>query len=163
MQTAKCPHWKITQSTIWRLRFNRTTWVVIFDDEDEQIGRVVAYLPPNDMSDNIEMMGERWVVEYDVFGVQELMTSSELLVSLDSEASQDAWDAVEEQDQSEEEEEKEDVNQEEKPPRSLPDVPQAHPLIGKRIGNEEDEDRGVMVMWYFAKVGGKKARRFFVK
>jgi hypothetical protein len=135
----------------------------VFDDEGEQTGRVVGYVSPDEKSDDVEM-GERWAVEYDSNGLQELMTSSELLVSLDSEGSQSARDATREgREESEgEEEEKEDVNPEEQPPRKLPDVPQTHPFIGRRVRNKQ-RDRGTVVMWYYAKPAGTRMRRYLVK
>ena len=73
----------------------------------------MAYVSPDENSSDMEM-GERWVVEYDSNGVQELMTSSELLVSLDSEASQTAREVTREgREDSDDEEEKEEFNPEE--------------------------------------------------
>jgi hypothetical protein len=133
-----------------------------FDDTGEQTGRVVGYVSPDDKSDDIEM-GERWAVEYDLNGFQELMTSSELLVSIDSEGSQSAQEVTREGGEvSDDEEEKEDVNPQEKPPRPLPDVTQTHPLIGKRVRNERN-GQGVVTMWYIATPAGTRMRRYLVK
>ena len=133
----------------------------MFDDEGVQTGHVVAYVSPDEKSSAIEM-GERWAIEYDSYGVQELMTSSELLVSLDSEASQSARSVTEGREGSEDEEEKEEFNPEEKPPRPLPEVPQTHPLIGKRVRNERG-GRGLVAMWYYAKPAGTRMRRYLVR
>ena len=132
-----------------------------FADEGEQTGRVVAYVSPDEKSSDMEL-GERWVIEYQN-GLQELMTSSELLVSIDSDASQSVREVTEGREESEgEEEEKEDVNPEEQPPRKLPDVPQTHPFIGRRVRNQQ-RDRGTVVMWYYAKPAGTRMRRYLVK
>jgi hypothetical protein len=137
-----------------------------FTDVGEQYGKVVAYIPPDDTSEDMEL-GERWVVEYQTNGKQELLMSSEVLVSIDAEVSADMRAADEEEEEKEEGELQEskiaEVDPVEVPPRALPDVPQAHPLIGKRIGNLEDNDIGVVVMWYWGKAGAKKTQRFLVK
>ena len=142
-------------------RFIRSAVRKMFDDTEEQTGRVVAYVPPDEKSSDIEM-GERWAIEYDSYGLQELMTSSELLVSIDSNATQSVRDITEGREESEDEEEKEDVNPEEEPPRPLPKVPQTHPLIGRRVRNKQ-RDRGVIVMWFYAKPAGTRMRRYLVK
>jgi hypothetical protein len=132
-----------------------------FADEGEQTGRVVAYVSPDEKSSDMEL-GERWVIEYQN-GLQELMTSSELLVSIDSDASQSVREVTEGREESDgEEEEKEDINPEETPPRPLPVVPQTHPLIGRRVRNQQ-RDRGTVVMWYYARPAGTRMRRYLVK
>ena len=83
-------------------------------------------------------------------------------MSIDSDASQSAREVTEAREEPENEEEKEDVNPEERPPRPLPVVPQTHPLIGRRVRNQQ-RDRGTVVMWYYKKPAGTRMRRYLVK
>ena len=110
-----------------------------FTDVGEQYGKVVAYIPPDDTSEDMEL-GERWVVEYQTNGKQELLMSSEVLVSIDAEVSGDMRAADEE-----EEEKEEIVNDDAQPVRKLTALERRYLGMIVEADPDNDSDAGTVI------------------